>query len=159
MGFNTINLKELSESDIDRIAYFAKKLNPEKSIEELTLSINEMFSFNNYHCFGLYSGEKIVGISSCWVTVRFYSGKQIELDNVIIDDKSRSSGFGRKFLELIEVWAKENGCKTIELNTYVQNSRSHKFYFNQGYSILGFHFQKYLQENQSRQTTLNRGVH
>ena len=33
---------------------------------------------------------------------------------------------------------------TVELNTYVTNDRSHKFYFNQGYSILGYHFQKEL---------------
>ncbi len=44
----------------------------------------------------------------------------------------------------IELWAKNNDCKTIELNTYVQNEKSHKFYFNQGFHILGFHFQKYI---------------
>ena len=43
---------------------------------------------------------------------------------------------------MAENWAKENDCKTIELNSYVQNSKSHKFYYNLGYAILGFHFQK-----------------
>lgn len=144
MDLNNIYIKELCESDIVDIIRFAKQLNPDKSSEELNILITEMFCFTNYYCFGLYSGNKLVGISSCWETVRFYSGKQIELDNVIIDNKFRSSGLGKKFLELIEVWAKENSCKTIELNTYVQNPRSHKFYFNLGYSILGFHFQKHI---------------
>lgn len=144
MDFNNIYLKELSESDRADIMRLAKQLNPDKRIEELNSSITEMFSFINYRCFGLFRGTELIGISSGWITVRFYSGKQIELDNVIIDNNIRSSGLGRKFLELIEVWANENSCKTIELNTYVQNSRSHKFYFNLGYSILGFHFQKHL---------------
>ena len=145
MNLNDVILKELFESDIADIVHLAKQLNPNKSIEVLNISIIEMFRFSNYHCFGLYHNKILVGISSCWITVRFYSGKQIELDNVIIDDKYRSSGIGRKFLELIEIWAKERSCNTIELNTYVQNSRSHKFYFNLGYSILGFHFQKHVE--------------
>jgi GNAT superfamily N-acetyltransferase len=144
MDQNNISFKELSKLDIEDIVLFAQKLNPTKSKEELDKCINEMFGFNNYYCFGLCQGKKIIGISSGWMTVRFYSGRQIEIDNVIIDDKIRSSGLGRKFIELIEIWAKDKSCKTIELNTYVQNSRSHKFYFNSGYSILGFHFQKYI---------------
>jgi hypothetical protein len=142
MELNPIILKELFTSDKDDIISLVKKLNPDKPVDDLNKSIVEMFSFSNYHCFGLYSGTNLLGISSCWITVRFYSGKQIELDNVIIDDEIRSTGLGRKFLELLEIWAKENSCNTVELNTYVQNSRSHKFYFNSGYSILGYHFQK-----------------
>jgi len=103
-----------------------------------------MFQLENYHCFGFYDGEKLVGLSSGWITVRLYSGKQLEVDNVIIHTDERSKGYGKVFLRLLEDWAITNDCQTIELNTYVGNSRSHKFYFNEGYTILGFHFQKHL---------------
>ena len=75
---------------------------------------------------------------------RLYSDKQLEIDNVIIDDSIQSNGYGQLFMNEIESWAILNNCKTIELNTYVQNDRSHKFYFNLGFSILGFHFHKQL---------------
>ena len=84
------------------------------------------------------------GISSAWTTVRLYSGKQLEVDNVVIDSSQQSKGLGKLFFEFIENWAKKNEYKTIELNTYVQNSKSHKFYYNLGYSILGFHFWKHI---------------
>ncbi len=103
-----------------------------------------MFEFNNYKCFGFYEDDQLIGLSSGWITVRLYSDKQLEIDNVIISDKIQSKGYGKIFINKIETWAIENGCKTIELNTYVQNDRSHKFYFNQGFKILGFHFQKKL---------------
>ncbi len=77
-----------------------------------------------------------------WLTTRLYSGKQLELDNVAVIEQYRSSGYGSKLLEYIEAWALNQNCLTVELNAYVSNSRSHKFYYNQGYNILGFHFQK-----------------
>ncbi len=144
MENHNILMKELSKNDFKEILFFAKKLNPEKTDDILNQNIFDMFEFKNYTCFGLFQDDILVGISSAWTTVRFYSGKQLELDNVIIDTEIRSSGLGKTFLNLIENWAKEKSYKTIELNTYVQNGRSHKFYFNLGYSILGFHFQKYI---------------
>jgi len=103
-----------------------------------------MFEFETYTCFGVFVNDQLVGISSAWTTVRLYSGKQLEVDNVVIDNLHQSKGFGKLFFEFIEDWAKKNEYKTIELNTYVQNSKSHKFYYNLGYSILGFHFWKHI---------------
>ena len=54
--------KKLSTLNIKEIAPFGKLLNPNKSIEEIESSLTEMFSFENYHCFGLYQDEKLVGI-------------------------------------------------------------------------------------------------
>lgn len=142
MNSTHVSLKELTEKDVAEIVKFAKKLNPEKSDNELNQNLIDMFKFKNFHSFGLIQGDTLIGICSGWITIRFYSGKQLEVDNFIIDTEIRSKGLGQGFLKLIEQWAKENSCKTIELNTYVENSRSHKFYFNSGYSILGFHFQK-----------------
>ena len=142
MHSNNLILKELSITDKFEILDFTKKLNPNKSESDLHENLVDMFTFHNFYIFGLIQNEKIVGISSAWITVRFYSGKQLELDNFIVDTEIRSKGLGQEFLKLIEKWAKAKDCKTIELNTYIQNSRSHKFYFNAGYSILGFHFQK-----------------
>ena len=110
----------------------------------MRIYLAEMFNYPTYHCFGLWQKGKLIAMSNGWITVRFYSGKQLEVDNVIVDPEIRSQGVGKYFFAEIQQWAVENGCKTIELNTYVQNSKSHKFYFNEGYAILGFHFQKVL---------------
>ena len=142
MEQDNLTFKELSRKDIDAVVALAQKLNPNKTKEELSSLMPGMFDFPTYHCFGLYQQGKLIGITSGWITIRFYCGKQLEIDNVVIDSDIRSAGLGAKFLAMIEQWAKERDCKTIELNTYTQNTRSHKFYHNQGYVILGFHFQK-----------------
>ncbi len=138
------SFKILTEKDLSKISKLTKQLNPDMPIAQLENRQLRMFEFANYKCFGFFEGTKLVGVSSGWITVKLYSDKQLEIDNVIIDNAIQSKGYGKKFMQEIEAWAKANDCKTVELNTYVQNGRSHKFYFNQGYDILGFHFQKHL---------------
>lgn len=137
-----IEFKILSIKELNEISVLGQQLNSKLTLEQIQLYLSQMFEQPNYICFGVYFNEKLIGISSGWTTVRFYSGKQLEVDNVIIDLNVQSKGIGKQFFQFIENWAKENDYKTIELNTYVQNSKSHKFYFNLGFSILGFHFWK-----------------
>ena len=138
------SVKILNKEYISQILYLTKQLNPTIAISELESRQLQMFEFENYKCFGLFQNDQLIGVSSGWITVRLYSGKQLEIDNFIIDSTIQSKGYGKLFINEIESWAKAANCKTVELNTYVQNDRSHKFYFNQGFRILGFHFQKLL---------------
>lgn len=132
----------LGPEHMDLILPFAQQLNPNIPKDKLILLQNEMFSYTNYRCFALWEGEQLRGISSAWTSTRFYSGKQLEVDNYVVDSNQRSKGLGRLLLEHISAWAQENNYRTIELNSYVDNPRSHKFYMNQGFKILGFHFLK-----------------
>ena len=56
----------------------------------------------------------------------------------------RGSGLGKQFMSWINNYVKGLGSNSIELNTYVQNYPSHKFYYNEGFEILGYHFLKKL---------------
>lgn len=139
-------LKILGTENSLEITELTKLLNPDLSANILHQRQQDMFNIPTYRCFGFYQADELIGVSSGWITVRLYCGRQLEIDNVIVSEKMQSSGLGGQFLELIETWAKQHNCETIELNTYVQNHRSHKFYFNKGYKILGFHFQKSLKD-------------
>ena len=135
---------------IDPINYFnncvelLSQLNPKMELSYIENTLKKMTELPGYKCFGLFENNELIGISSGWTSIRIYCGKQLELDNVIINKNLHSKGLGNWFLDKINNWASQNEYDSIELNTYVENSRSHKFYFNQGYKILGYHFQKKL---------------
>jgi GNAT superfamily N-acetyltransferase len=139
-----MEFRKLTINDSAAIIPLAHKLRPAADPAQLSGYLAEMFDFPTFHCFGLWQEGKLVALSFGWITVRFYSGKQLEVDNVVVDPDLRSQGVGRSLFSFIQDWAVGHQCKTIELNTYVQNSRSHKFYYNEGYSIVGFHFQKFI---------------
>ena len=65
-------------------------------------------------------------------------------DHVYILPENRNGGLGKKVFEWIFNYAISKGCETFELNSYVNNYPSHKFYMNLGYDIKGYHFVKHL---------------
>lgn len=115
------------------------KVPPSVLIERFSEMVNQ-----NYECAGIYDENKIIGICGLWFCTRHYSGKSVEVDHVYIEDAYRGKGLGKAFFKWIYNYAKVNGCESIELNTYVSNHASHKFYYNEGFNILGYHFLKKL---------------
>lgn len=137
--------KIIPNADFDQIIPLVCALNEEKIDEDVLKSrFNEM-KHQNYECAGLFdANDELIGISGLWFCTRHYVGKSVELDHVYIKPDHRNSGLGRQFMGWIEAYIKRKGCQSIELNTYVQNYASHKFYYNEGYEILGYHFLKKL---------------
>ena len=139
-------IKKLDISHIEKIVEFLPHLNPGMSLEIMRERQVEMLKLDNYTCFGYFENDELTAICSCWHLVKIYSGKQIEVDNFITKPNLQSKGIGKYFLSYIEDYARKNGYESVELNTLVSNDKSHKFYFNEGYRILGYHFEKKLKD-------------
>lgn len=139
-----LQFKILNRGNIDKMLPLVLQLNSKYERDTMSRYLNEMFDYDTYVCFGIYSNEELIGLSSGWTTTKLYSGKQLEIDNVVIDQAHRAKGYGKFFEKEICKWCKERDYQSIELNTYVGNSRSHKFYFKEGYVIIGYHFEKVL---------------
>ncbi|WP_439151447.1 GNAT family N-acetyltransferase [Winogradskyella sp.] len=130
------------KEDLDLVIALVYELDEAKiSIENLTSRFNEMIT-QNYECAGVYVNGKLIGISGLWYCTRHYAGKSVELDHVYIMPEYRNKGLGKEFMDWIQTYVKVKGCQSTELNTYVQNYPSHKFYYNEGYEIWGYHFYK-----------------
>ncbi len=138
-----IEFKFIESENITLILPLMRLINtktPEKLLEE---RIKEMAS-QNYKCLGVFEGEKLIGICGLWYMTRHYCGRSIEADHVIILDEYKNKGIGNQLFDWIFDYAKAENIEASELNSYVENPRSHKFYYNLGYEIKGFHFVKNL---------------
>ena len=139
---DNLTFELLSTKDIAAMAVLGKEYNQKLTIHIIEGYLREMFSFGNYYCFGALQNEKLVGFASGWITIKFNTGKELALDNVVISHLAQSQEFGIRFFAFIELWAKENGCKVVEIDSRLHNPPIHKFLINLDYSIAGFHFQK-----------------
>ncbi|AEH00344.1 GNAT family N-acetyltransferase [Lacinutrix sp. 5H-3-7-4] len=136
--------KIIDKKDINIIIPLMQKLtNNTNSDDVLKTRFAEMVK-ENYECAGVYLGEKLIGICGMWFQTRHYAGKSMEVDHVYIEAEYQGKGLGKLFFKWIYKYAKSKGCNISELNTYVQNYPSHKFYYNEGYEIYGYHFYKTL---------------
>lgn len=140
-------MRLLSTEDIEKIIPLTIQSNKDYTESQLRSYLTEMFQFNNYVCFGLWEEEQLIGVSSGWITVKLYSGKQLEVDNFVIDQPFRKKGYGQLLLDAIEDWAYENDFNSVELNAYVYNHSAHKFYVKSDYKVIGYHYQKKLKQD------------
>lgn len=143
-----IEIKIISPKNIVTIVPLLSQLNTKTPIHLLKERVLEMSQLPNYECVGLYVDKKLIGISGLWYSTRHYVGKTVEPDHVIIETSFRGQNLGKQFFAWIDTYVQSKGCEAIELNAYVGNQKSHKFYYNEGYTIYGFHFLKVLRENQ-----------
>ncbi len=136
-----ITIRIIPTPDILNALPLLMLLNNEETKEVLSQRLIEM-STQNYECVGVYDETELIGIAGLWFQTRHYSGRSIEPDHVVISEEYRNQGIGKKLFSWIDQYAKEKGYEAVELNTYVRNTASHKFYYNEGYEIMGFHFVK-----------------
>ena len=119
------------------------QLSPALKEKEYKLMLKDML-LHGYRMAGAFDKNKCVGVSGFWISTKLYSGKYVELDNVVIDRHYRSQGLGKLLCDWIVKEAKKAGCKTAMLDAYTENSAGHKFYLREGFILRGFHFLKKL---------------
>ncbi|MDA7951087.1 MAG: GNAT family N-acetyltransferase [Pirellulaceae bacterium] len=136
---NPIEIRWLSHTEIEDELPIIAELNPEIPLEVLRERLVEMLK-RDFRCVGAFIANKCVGISGVWIGYRFWCGKFLDVDNVIVTKEYRSAGIGKKMMDWIHRYAEEQQINLSVLDAYVWNDQAHKFYMNQGYKILGYHF-------------------
>lgn len=83
---------------------------------------------------------KALAVYRCHHTT--FHGLRFYLDDLVTDESERSQGYGAAMLAWCERRAVEAGCSAFDLESGVQRSRAHQFYFRQGFKIFAFSFTK-----------------
>lgn len=64
------------------------------------------------------------------------------VDDQVTLESERSKGHGAEMVEWLVEHAAQRGCRRLDLDSGVENSGAHRFYFANGLSILSFHFSR-----------------
>ncbi len=135
-------IKLIEKANLKSIIPLLKLLNPTTDEQTLSSRLEEMNNLS-YNCVGVFENDKLIAACGFWILVKHYVGKHIEPDNVIVAPEHRGKKLGEEMMQWIYDYGKQNGCIASELNCYVNNSTGVKFWINQGYKIIGYHFQKH----------------
>ena len=71
-----------------------------------------------------------------------YCGRRLEIEDLVSSEAHRSRGYGAALLRWFDARAVELGCPTTTLHSAVHRDRAHRFYFREGFHIMGFHFSR-----------------
>ena len=89
-------------------------------------------------------GAEVRGVAVYRTYENTWAGRQLYVDDLVTDEKRRSSGVGRALLGYLEQKAREAGFDNLSLDSGTQRAQAHKFYFREGMVVTSFHFGKKL---------------
>jgi GNAT superfamily N-acetyltransferase len=139
----TIEIQLIPTDNLISIIPLIQLINPSLPESELEDRLKEMVT-QGYQCAGLYFENRLIGICGLWIVTKFYVGKHIEPDNVFILPEFRRQGLGQRLLEWVYDYGLSQGCIASELNCYIVNETGNRFWQQQGFAKIGYHYQKLL---------------
>lgn len=118
-----------------------QQLSPGVSEARYAYLLEDMLD-HGYRMAAIFEEEVCVGVSGVWVATKIYSGRYLEMDNVVVAETHRSRGIGKLLTDFVEQLALAEGCEMIMLDAYLENEKAHVFYERAGFVKKGYHFLK-----------------
>jgi ribosomal protein S18 acetylase RimI-like enzyme len=114
------------------------------SLHDCSKVFKKMSEYPNYHLLVAEDGGLVVGTLIMAILPGFAHGVSpfTVVEYVVVDEKCRSKGIGKKMMEAVKSYAKTAGCYKIILTSDKRRERAHKFYKSIGFepSAEGFRF-------------------
>ncbi len=88
--------------------------------------------------------EVVIGLALWRLLENTYEGKRLHVDDLVTEENQRSKGVGKLLLSYLEAQAKDLGCHVLALDSGVQRTAAHRFYFRENMHIFSFSFRKSL---------------
>jgi ribosomal protein S18 acetylase RimI-like enzyme len=120
-----------------------QQLYPDYTLEKYENLLAAMIP-NNYKQIIVVENGITIGLAGFWIGTKLWSGKYLEMDNVVVHEDFRSKGIGSIMTNYLNQKAIDEDCKMIVLDAFSTNFGAHKFYMNHGFVPKGFHFIKFL---------------
>lgn len=110
--------------------------------EDGYLETVERMRRSGYRLTAVVDEDRVRCVAGFRVQENLYGGRHLYVDDLITDGDTRSQGHGRQMLDWLVVEARRNGCGQFHLDSGVQRSDTHRFYFREGLTISAYHFRK-----------------
>lgn len=136
-----VSFEFIKKENIFSIIPLLQVLNSSISETILESRLTQMID-QGYQCIGIFDDKKLIGACGIWILTKYYVGKHLEPDNIIILPEYQNQNIGTQLLQWIDNYAKEIGCSASELNCYVKNTKAHALWEKEGYEVIALHFQK-----------------
>jgi GNAT superfamily N-acetyltransferase len=89
-------------------------------------------------------GGRVAGVTVFRVLEKTFTGRELYCDDLVTDEKRRSTGVGRALIAYMERVGRERRCDMLALDSGTHRQQAHKFYFREQMPITAFHFSKKL---------------
>ncbi|MEI7037565.1 GNAT family N-acetyltransferase [Fulvimonas yonginensis] len=121
-----------------------RQMRPELVADGYLARIRALMDHEGLRLLALSDDGVVRGVAAYRVMDMLYCGRLLYVDDLVVDERVRSRGYGARLLERLEQEGRALGCSEIQLISRVTREQAHRFYFRQGFGIECFHFRRRL---------------
>ena len=131
-----------AQTDDEIQATFAvmSQLRPHLGPDEYLSTVRRMERSDGFRLVCAEADGAVVAVAGYRVMEMLYAGRILSVDDLVTAEAARSGGHGKRLLDWLRTEARDLGCAQVHLDSRVIRERAHRFYFREGFHILGFHF-------------------
>ena len=107
------------------------ELRPHLSLDGFIALVERMQKNHGYELAYL-DDNGIKAVAGIRIAEWLYTGKYMEIDDLITTAAERSKGYGAMLFDWVAGYAREQGCVQLRLVSGVQRADAHRFYLNKG---------------------------
>ena len=128
-----------TDADLSLAAEVLAELRTHLSVAELLTRIHAQREHGYQIALALGDGEPL-GAAGFVIGLKLAWGRHLYVDDLVTREQARSTGIGARLLDWLRVYALEQGCEQLHLDSGVQRFAAHRFYLRHGFQIASHHF-------------------
>ncbi len=132
---------QLANTPEEKIACFAvmSELRPHLSLDSFVALVERMQKNHGYQL-AYVDDNGVKSVAGIRIAEWLYSGKYLEIDDLITTEGERSKGYGAKLFDWVVNYAREQECVQLRLVSGVQRVDAHRFYQSKGMTFEAKYF-------------------
>lgn len=116
-----------------------EELRPQLSFDGYIALVARMQKNHDYQL-AYVDDNGVKSVAGIRIAEWLYSGKYLEIDDLITAEGERSKGYGAKLFDWVINYAREQQCVQLRLVSGVQRIDAHRFYQNKGMTFEAKYF-------------------
>jgi GNAT superfamily N-acetyltransferase len=129
----TVSIRVAQISDAEAIGKLTSQLGYEVDVSTVAARLSRILLRSDQQFTVAELDGQLGGWVHAVISEYIESGRFVAIGGLVVDNDHRMSGIGRRLMEHVEGWAKEQGCLIVRLSSSSTRSASHRFYEHLGY--------------------------
>jgi GNAT superfamily N-acetyltransferase len=126
-------IRPMQFEDLSAVLIMADQLGYPSLPHEFEQRFLELTTLSHHQLYVLEDHKSIQG----WIHLELVSDlieeKKVEVKAMVVNEASRSKGFGSELLKKAREWGRDKGVRTIYLSCNIVRDKTHTFYLKEGF--------------------------
>jgi hypothetical protein len=134
-----LEIKIATEEEIKYCYKIMHQANKDLSEEDFICTISEQIK-NGYKLIYVIDNNEVICVTGFIIAQKLAWGKHLYIDDFVTNKSVKSTDAAKALFDFIKIYAKQQKCTSIHLDSSIKREEAHKFYLNENMKIDSYHF-------------------